>query len=221
MTGVLILPSRAPYASDPCGHDLPQHPPAATLQHGVPPDQRLAAGRLYWQAFGLKLGRVMGPEARALAYLDRVISPEYVISAVSPAGRLLGIAGYRTAAGGFTSGRHSDLVAIYGTTGAVWRAALLRLLSRDVENKRFLIDGIVVAEAARGQGIGRALIGALCAEARRRGYDEIRLDVADINPRARSLYEREGFTADRTDRLGVLAPVFRYASSTRMVRVLH
>ena len=47
--------------------------------------------------------------------------------------------------------------------------------------------------AARGQGVGTALLKAIIAEGRRRGYAEVRLDVIDTNPRATALYERIGF----------------------------
>ena len=40
------------------------------IRHGVATAQRAQAARLYWQAFGGKLSRVLGPEDKALAYLD-------------------------------------------------------------------------------------------------------------------------------------------------------
>ena len=45
----------------------------------------------------------------------------------------------------------------------------------------------------RGQGIGRALIEHLAAEAARLGRSRLALDVAATNPRAQALYERCGF----------------------------
>lgn len=39
----------------------------------LPPHLKPEAARLYWQAFGGKLGRVLGPDALALRFLDRVI----------------------------------------------------------------------------------------------------------------------------------------------------
>ena len=46
-----------------------------TLQFGLPDRLRADAARLYWQAFGSKLGAVMGPEPRALRFLMRVSAP--------------------------------------------------------------------------------------------------------------------------------------------------
>ncbi len=191
-----------------------------SIQSGVLPEHRGAAARLYWQAFGQKLSFVMGPDRRALAYLDRVMRSDHVITATSVHGTLLAIAGFRTASSGFTAGGMGDLVAVYGPIGARWRAILLWLLSSDADARQMLVDGIVVVEPMRNCGLGSAMIDALCREARERGYDEIRLDVANVNPRARALYERSGFAAVGIDRIGPLAPLFRYSSSTRMVRKL-
>ena len=190
------------------------------LRHGLPPDQRAAAAALYWQAFGGKLGMVMGPEPRALVFLTLALSAEHVIVAQDPAGRLLGMAGFKTPSGSFAGGAPGDLRAAYGWLGGLWRAALLRALSREVDNDRFLIDGICVQSGLRGQGLGAQLLEALCAEARARGYDHIRLDVIDTNWRARALYERAGFVAIRSEPIGWLRYVFGFTATTTMVKPL-
>jgi ribosomal protein S18 acetylase RimI-like enzyme len=188
-----------------------------TLQHGLPRDQRRAAAELYWQAFGGKLGRVLGPEAAALAYLQRVIREDHAFAALDD-GRLIGLAGFKTAEGAFAGGTVDDLRAVYGRAGAMWRGVLLRLLERDVDNARFLMDGICVAPGARGRGIGSQLVEAICAEARLRGYAEVRLDVIDTNWRAKALYERLGFSIAGQERIGALRHIFGFHSATMMIR---
>ena len=198
-------------------------PPGAhgfSLRRGFPLDQRDAAARIYWDAFGGKLGRVMGPDARALAFLTRCLRPDHCFSALDGSGRLIGLAGFKSVQGSFSGGTRRELRQAYGAFGSAWRAGLLRLLSHEVDNERFLVDGIAVAPEARGRGVGTALIDALCREAARRGYQAIRLEVIDANPRARALYEREGFIATRTDRLGLLRFAFGFDSATTMIRVL-
>lgn len=190
------------------------------LCRGLPDGLRPAAARLYWQAFGPKLGRVLGPEPRALALLHRTMRADHCIAALSPAGDLLGVAGFKTAQGTFAGGGLRDLMAVYGIPGGLWRAALLYALSREIDNDRFLMDGLCVAPAARGTGVGTALIEALCAEARARHYPAVRLDVIDTNLRARALYERLGFTAVRTVPMGPLGLVFGFQAATTMVRPL-
>lgn len=188
-----------------------------TLLLGLPGDQRRAAAELYWQAFGGKLGRVLGPDAAALTYLERVIREDHVLVALED-GRLVGLAGFKTAEGSFAGGTVDDLRAVYGRAGAMWRGALLRLLGRDIDNARFLMDGLCVSREARGRGIGSRLVEAICAEARRRGFAEVRLDVVDTNWRAKALYERLGFAVAGEERIGALRHVFGFHSATMMVR---
>ncbi len=189
-----------------------------TIQHHLPHALREQAAALYWQAFGAKLGRVMGPEARALRLLRRMIRSDHAIIAMA-GDQLVGLVGYKTPRGAFANGSFDDLWAIYGI-GALWRAALLHLLVREVDNERFLLDGLCVAPAARGQGVGTALLQAVAVEALARGYRAVRLDVVDTNPRARALYEREGFRVIRQTRMGILRHVFGFESSVTMVRDL-
>jgi ribosomal protein S18 acetylase RimI-like enzyme len=162
----------------------------------------------------------MGPEPLALTFLERVIRADHCIHALDEGGGLAGIAGFKSPLGGFASGTPADLAAVYGRRGAIWRNTLLRMLQSEVDNDRFLVDGICVARALRGRGIGSALIEALAEEGRSRGYSAIRLDVVDSNTRARALYERLGFEPLRSERLGALRHVFGFASATSMVRPL-
>lgn len=190
------------------------------ISFGLPDHLRPQAADLYWQAFGGKLGRVMGPAPRAHAFLLRVLRADHCICALSPDGQLLGIAGFKSPHGSFAGGEAEDLQRIYGRIGAAWRSGLLRLLQSDIDNDRFLVDGLCVAREARGQGIGSALMAALMAEASARGYGAIRLEVIDTNIRARALYERLGFAAWRSETLGPLRHVFGFSRAVTMVRAL-
>ncbi len=202
------------------GERRPENGPEVQVRLGLPEPQRPAAARLYWGAFGDKLGRVLGPESRALRYVEETIRADHAVVALGPDGGLLGIAGFKTTQGSFAGGSLIDMQAAYGVVGAAWRSWLLARLAHDVDNQRFLIDGICVQPEARGRGIGSQLVKALCDEGRRRGHREIRLEVVDTNVRARQLYERLGFIALRTDGIGPLRLAFRFSAATSMVRPL-
>ncbi|KUH35461.1 MULTISPECIES: GNAT family N-acetyltransferase [Streptomyces] len=58
------------------------------------------------------------------------------------------------------------------------------------------VQGLVVAESARGRGLARGLLRAACDEARRRGATRITLRVLGHNKPARALYESEGFAVE-------------------------
>ena len=189
-----------------------------TVSLGLPPSLRAQAASIYWQAFGGKLGRVMGPDARAHAFLARVMRADHALVARDETGALLGLAGFKTPQGSFAGGSWTDMRAVYGLAGLAWRLPLLALLSREVDNDRFLLDGICVAPAARGLGVGSALMAAIEDEARARGYAYVRLDVIDTNWRARSLYELLGYMGIKTAPLGPLRHVFGFDAAVTMVK---
>ncbi|MEW1547139.1 GNAT family N-acetyltransferase [Streptomyces tsukubensis] len=58
------------------------------------------------------------------------------------------------------------------------------------------IQGLAVAEAARGRGVARALLRAAYGEARRQGAVRMTLRVLGHNAPARALYESEGFAVE-------------------------
>lgn len=188
------------------------------LLAGLPPDDHAAAARLFWGAFSGKLGRLLGPDARALALMGRAMRPDHALVALAPGAGVVAVAGFRSPLGSFLALSRAHLVAVYGFSGGTARWAAFRWLGREVDNARFLIDGLAVAEGWRGRGIGSALIAALAEEGRARGYRSLRLDVADHNDRARALYERLGFDPAGHQRLWLTAPLFGMTGATVMER---
>lgn len=185
---------------------------------GIPQANRAEAAALYWEAFGEKLGFVLGPKYRALIFITSVLRSDHGICAHDEKGRLIGVAGFKTSKGALVGGDFTDLRRVYGWVGASIRILLLAVLERDTENERFLMDGIFVAAEARGRGVGTALLDAVCAEAKQRGFRQVRLDVIDTNPRARALYLHEGFKEVATHKMGILRHAFGFSAATTMVR---
>ncbi len=188
------------------------------ISQGFADSERRQVAQMYWAAFGQKLGRVMGPEPRAVEFIEDVLDPTHAISAHDKDGELLGVVGFKSYASALVGGTWHDLAKHYGWFGSAWRIGVLTLLERDTDNDRFLMDGIFVSETARGLGVGTALLDAVCDEAKSRNYAEVRLDVIDSNLRARALYEREGFVAGKVHNLGPLKHIFGFQSATTMIR---
>ncbi|WP_371580837.1 N-acetyltransferase family protein [Streptomyces sp. NBC_01314] len=90
---------------------------------------------------------------------------------------------------------HDHLVAeLGGTVVGYVRLAL----SSDLACHKHVgqIQGLVVAERARGAGVARALLRAVQDEARHRGARRLTLRVLGHNTAARKLYESEGFAVE-------------------------
>lgn len=187
-----------------------------TISAGFTDAERSEVARLYWQAFSTKLGKILGPDARALAFFTQIISPEFALIAHHSDGAVIGVAGFKTAKGALTAGGLRDIAHHYGWLGALWRGALLALLERELADDILLMDGICVDARARGLGVGTALLHAIKDQAKALGLRHVRLDVIDINPRAQALYLREGFVPGQVENIGPLRWVFGFSRSTRM-----
>lgn len=176
--------------------------------------------QLFWQAFSAKLGRIMGPDARALQFFCGCLNPDYALVARDEQGRLLGVAGFQTEAGGLVAGSLKDMAQVYGWFGGTWRGLLLSALERKIQPGVFQMDGLFVDASARGLGVGTALLEAVCQEARQRNLESVQLDVIDTNPRARALYERVGFVPISEEKTGPFVYVFGFSKATRMQKTL-
>lgn len=190
------------------------------IEVGLPERHRERAARLYLEAFGRKIGPIIGTGERAARFLAAVLSPRHAIVALDEEGGLLGLAGYHDETGGFVGGGFSELADAYGRLGALWRAPALMIFERKRIGGQLLMDGVVVADAARGRGVGGALIERVARLARETGRREVRLDVIDANPRARALYERRGFRATAETGSRILKPLFGFERVTTMVRAV-
>ncbi|MFL2060339.1 GNAT family N-acetyltransferase [Marinilactibacillus psychrotolerans] len=67
----------------------------------------------------------------------------------------------------------------------------------ETEAGEWYIDSLVVNELFRGFGIGRELLHAVYQQAKSSGVDKVGLNVNQSNPKARKLYEKEGFRKSR------------------------
>lgn len=193
--------------------------PELILHNQLPRGHEAEAAALYWEAFGGKLGKLLGPDDKGRQFFAKTVNPDAVIAAIDKTGRLLGIAAHKAGTNGFSTATTADLFRHYGL-GALWRLIPLAMLERDAPKGTLQMDGICVAETTRGQGVGSALFGALFEYARQNGFTHVTLDVIDTNPRAKALYERLGFNATGEETTGPLKPLLGFNSATKMVLTL-
>ncbi|MEL7278928.1 MAG: GNAT family N-acetyltransferase [Pseudomonadota bacterium] len=193
------------------------HAPDIHVSPSFAADEANQVAQLFWQAFRLKLTRILAPDDKAIAFLASVLNPDFALVARDTHGAILGLAGFKTGQGGLVGGGMRDLARVYGWPGTLWRAPLLSLLERQIEPGVLLMDGIFVSEAARGQGVGTALLNAIKNHAIALNLSAVRLDVIDSNPRAKALYLRHAFEPMGEDHIGPFRHIFGFKSATRMI----
>ncbi len=190
------------------------------IRLGVPESHRRTAAGLYDEAFSQKLAPVIPDRERRQELLSESLDLGRAIVALR-GGQLLGLAGFhhdgRSLSGAID---WQGLRKHVGLWGALRATAVATLLERAPAPGELLMDGICVAPDARGLGLGTRLLRALCDHGTQLGVAHVRLDVIDTNPRARRLYEREGFVATETTELGPLKAVFGFSAATTMVKRL-
>ena len=178
---------------------------------------RERAAALYFEAFRQKLGPLLGSRCEELLaetfHLDRALTARRGTE-------LVGLAGLHYDGRALVGLEWPDIRRTYGLLSGVLRFMGLALLDRSPKEGELLMDGIVVAREARGQGIGSELLRRVEGFARDRGFRQVRLDVVDTNPGARRLYERHGFEEVVTESLPWLRRPFGFGASTTMVKRL-
>lgn len=187
------------------------------IVYGLPKGKEAEAAALYWQAFGGKLGKLLGPSKRAIHFFTQTVHPPSVIAAIAADGRLLGIAAVKLDGKGFSNSGLAPLFRHYGI-GTVWRLIPLLMLERSPPADTLQMDGICVDANARGMGVGSALLDAVSLCACQNGLQKVTLDVIDTNPRAKVLYQRKGFVAVSQETTSVLKPLLGFNFATRMVK---
>lgn len=193
-------------------------PTEVTIVHGIAVGMRSDAVALYENAFGAKFAVAVPDEDARLALLSESLHLKFAFGAVSD-GRLVGLAGYKTDAGSFTDGiTYSVLNRLLGLIRGTWAALIFSFYERPMKPGELLMDGIVVDESMRRQGIGTRLLDELASFARHEEFDSIRLDVIDTNPAAQRMYERNGFLATKTEHFGYLRWLLGFGGSTTLVR---
>ncbi|WP_102505327.1 GNAT family N-acetyltransferase [Salinivibrio kushneri] len=191
------------------------------IQQGWPLEQAQKVAELYEQAFGMKFARAIPNQAARVAMLSRCFVPDFSFAAMQN-GKVVGLAGFQTQAGALTQGMSAkQLIDSLGLIKGTWACAVLALFERKAASNELVMDGIAVDSAVRGQGIGSQLLDAIMDYAQAHGFESVRLDVIDSNPRARKLYQAKGFVATKEERFPHLKWLVGFSGATTMIKALN
>ena len=186
-------------------------------QVGIPHEYINEAIALYEEAFGKKISVVIKEDSERRKVISSCFVLEYAISALA-SDRLVGIAGIHTKTGSLTGGMgYKELISQLGFIKGSKAALMFSLYERKPKEGELVMDGISVHSEYRGKGIGGMLLTKVKEYALRHGFSSIRLDVIDINPRAKALYERSGFKVVKQEEFYYLKNILGFGSSETMI----
>ncbi|MFJ1617497.1 MULTISPECIES: GNAT family N-acetyltransferase [unclassified Streptomyces] len=186
---------------------------------GFPQAPRRASPSCTGTPFGRKLGPVLNPPETAREFIAAHLHHDRGVAALVD-GEVVGVAGYQRGGRAPTGGGARSVLSTYGTFRGIPRLLLLALFSRTPAAHELVMDGIAVSPrpAHRGRGIGSLLLAEIATLAADHDCRRIRLDVIDVDPRARALCERHGFTAARTERTPYLRGLLGFSAVTTTYR---
>ena len=182
-------------------------------------NSRLSAqvAKLYDEAFGPKFSGAIGDNQARIDILSQCLVPDFSYALIINE-EIVGLAGFQTQSGSFTGGMNlRRLITKLGFLKGIWAGLVFSLFERQPRSGELLMDGIVVDSRFRGRGLGSRLLDQIIKHAKEHGFQTVRLDVIDTNPRARNLYESKGFTAQNTERFPYLNWLIGFSGSTTMV----
>ena len=178
---------------------------AVRIEQALPESARTAAAELYWEAFGRLLRPALGRSDAGPGGADG--RPRAVARDRRDGRRRAGRPRRAALRRPRLHAARRPVAAAAPRHRAACRASCRCCCSpRRPPAGELRIDGIAVRGDRRGAGIGSLLLREAAGRARAVGIEVIRLEVVDTNPRARSLYEREGYVAVRTEHTPVPAP---------------
>ena len=185
------------------------------IKEGFGEDDRGRVAELFWEAFGHKLRPGFANEETGRAVLSATIRSDRVLSAYQ-SGELLVMCGFHQAGVGSVDLSWSKVRKVVSFPAYLRALLVLSVISTSERAGAFVLDGIAVHVDARGKGIGTALLRRAADKAKASGASAVRLAVVDSNPKARSLYEREGFVQVESGSIGFLSLLYRFKTYVNM-----
>ena len=184
---------------------------------GIPEEFRSTAVNLYDEAFGKKISVAVKDKKNRLQLLNNSLVLKFAIGAFTNK-KLVGIAGFQTFKGSLTSGiGYRDLISQLGFIKGNWSALIFSLYERKPKQGELVMDGIAVHSEGRGKGIGTNLLKEIKKYGEIEGFNQVRLDVINTNPKAKKLYENIGYKSIKTVNFPYLEKLLGFSGVTTMI----
>ena len=155
--------------------------------------------RLFCDEFPEIIVPVFGSVERCARLLERSLANDRILTAIA-GDRLIGFACLHFSGREWFDPGLSQLLSV--TRWGIFRVITMgMILFKRPRSDVLHLDTLAVQPDVRGKGIGTQLVDAVVALANAEGKHLVTLEVEDINPRAKRLYERLGFVVDKFTKL--------------------
>lgn len=160
------------------------------LQFSIPESQRMKAAEIIYEALGTKLRPIFGPKEKCIPLFFEYLCDERLVVALENE-TIMGVAGL------LYDGKDFIDISFWQLLRRVkWRIFTFLFVNlvyfSDVKQNEILISVLAVDSAARGKGIGNALMNFVIDFARSHQCNKVSLYVVDTNKRAKAFYEKVG-----------------------------
>ena len=190
---------------------------AITIQMGLDRALIHEVAELYDQAFVGKFKRAVPSRSKRLSLWAELVNPSQVIGAFRGQD-LSGILLYSTptSSGWLRSAAVKKVFETLGPWDAVRCLVVFALFEKPLPANHLYIEAIAVSKTARGLGIGSLLLNTAKVFAAGEQLVGLQLRVILENPRAKALYEREGYQTLSRESFGVMKSFIGIAGADLM-----
>jgi ribosomal protein S18 acetylase RimI-like enzyme len=188
------------------------------------PERYAEAAQVLYDGFKMKIERLEffpHDHKQAQRLLVSGMNPRRGLYALHDS-KVIGVAGLEYGGERLMRIPKASFVREFGLVGGLARylwTRFLRLFQRP-DPQVLRLEMIAVSPAARGLGVGTALVESVCELAQALGYRMVVLEVVNTNPRAKALYERLGFKTVKHSRYGILTRRAGFTGAYKMQRDL-
>ena len=187
------------------------------ITFGCPEKERRVVAEILFHAFENKFKHVFGSQEQSIALISKHLRNDRIIVAHNK-GSIVGVGGLKFKGKEFFDTTFLELLSelkfgIFRVIFYGW------IFYSSVEEKELLLDVLAVNENVRGRGIGTEIINFIIEFAHSKSYERVKLYVIDINERAKSLFERLGFTEVKVHK--ILFPWNKILGFTKTIEMIY
>lgn len=165
------------------------------IQSGILESQKMKVAEIIYEALGTKLTPIFGPKEQGIPLFSKYLCDERIIVALDN-DAIVGVMGVQYKGKDFIDISFWQLL-----RRVKWRILTFLFVNivyfSDVPSDEILVSVLAVDSAARGKGIGSALMRYIIDFARSHQYDRVFLYVVDTDKEAKVFYEKIGLTEEK------------------------